>query len=196
MVKSMSNQGSNGRLIIVSGPRGSGKTTLLQAAVVRLHTCAKDIAGVLSLPVIEDGMKVAIDGLDLRSGETRRLAIRNSGMHGSLITNQWHFNRNSMQWADDLLEVSTPCDLLVVDELGILEFYRGQGWLAGLKALDHGLYQAAIVVIRPELLVKAQQRWQTTKIIEVTENNRPSALEELVTLTMIMLQVSPSISFS
>jgi hypothetical protein len=54
---------------------------------------------------------------------------------------------------------AVPCGLLVVDELGPLEFERAQGWLSGLTALDSGEYELGLVVIRPELMGAALARW-------------------------------------
>jgi nucleoside-triphosphatase THEP1 len=179
MMKNTSNPGTGGHLIILSGPRGAGKTSLIQKTLEHLQNESVDIAGILSLPVEEDGEKIAIAGLDLRNGETRCLAVRNPGLSGDLATRQWLFESQALQWADSLLEVSTPCDLLVVDELGVLEFERGQGWLSGLKALDDGRYSAAIAVIRPELLAQAKARWPKSVLIEVTEESRGPALTEL-----------------
>jgi len=178
----MSEPGKPGRVILLSGPRGAGKTTLLKKLLDTLKPEGTDISGILSMPVIKKGEKTAIDGIDLRSGEIRRLATRNTGASGQWITRQWQFDPDAMLWADRELEGSTPCDLLVVDELGVLEFERGRGWLAGLKAVDSGHYLAAIVVIRPELIEKAQKRWTNAVIVDLAPNNRTACLERLVKL--------------
>jgi hypothetical protein len=49
--------------------------------------------------------------------------------------------------------------VLIVDELGVREIERRQGWLAGLCAIDAGDYRWGVVIIRPELLSVALQRW-------------------------------------
>ncbi len=92
----MGKPGEYSRVILLSGPRGAGKTTVLQKLLVRIKTGGTDVAGILSLPVEEAGEKIAIDGIDLRSGETRRLAIRNSGASGQWITRQWQFDAEAM----------------------------------------------------------------------------------------------------
>ena len=176
----MGKPGEYSQVILLSGPRGAGKTTVLQKLLVKIKTDGTDVAGILSLPVEEAGEKIAIDGIDLRNGRTRRLAIRNSGASGQWITRQWQFDAEAMQWADRVLEVSTPCDLLIIDELGVLEFERDQGWLAGLKAIDNCRYRVAIVVIRPELLEKAQKRWASAEVINISPKNRSACLETLI----------------
>lgn len=62
-----------------------------------------------------------------------------------------------------------PCDLLIVDELGPLEFNRGEGWIAGLTAVDSGSYQSALVVIRPSLLKMAYQRWEVSQVFDLND---------------------------
>ena len=104
MMKNMPEDHPASRLIILSGLRGSGKSTLLQSAIGRVRNSGQDVAGILSLPVEKNGLKVAIDGLDLRKGEKQRLAVRNSGSQGALDTDRWQFNPHRMRWANDLLE--------------------------------------------------------------------------------------------
>jgi nucleoside-triphosphatase THEP1 len=183
----MNDPNAKSRVILLSGPRGVGKTTLILKMLDQLKPRQLDIAGILSLPVEEKGVKTAIDGIDLRSGETRRLAIRNTGASGQWITHQWQFDADAMQWANHVLKSSTPCDLLIVDEFGVLEFERGQGWLEGLKAVDNGFYKATVIIIRPELLVEAQQRWSRNIIFEITQETRDAALAKLSDLVTDLL---------
>jgi hypothetical protein len=50
----------------------------------------------------------------------------------------------------------------------VLEFERGEGWQAGLAAIDAGDYRLGVVVIRPELLDQARQRWPAARVIEIS----------------------------
>ena len=65
------------------------------------------------------------------------------------------------------------CDLLIVDELGPIELERGEGWQNGIAALNSGEYQAAVVVIRPELLDAASQLWPNASLITIQNNQDP-----------------------
>ena len=65
------------------------------------------------------------------------------------------------------MRASTPCEVLLVDEWGVLEFERNQGWVAGLGAIDSGAYRLGVVVIRPELLLRAQQRWPGARVLTI-----------------------------
>lgn len=56
-----------------------------------------------------------------------------------------------------VLEISLPCDLLIVDELGPLELTHQMGWRAALEILPRAGYRLALVVIRPELHATARR---------------------------------------
>ena len=70
-------------------------------------------------------------------------------------------------------ESSSPGSLdharLVIDELGPLEFLRGEGWMAGFEAVNSGEYRVALLVIRPSLLKEALSRWQVSRIINLDD---------------------------
>jgi len=57
--------------------------------------------------------------------------------------------------------------MLIVDELGPLEFEAEVGWSAGMKALDSRAFQVALVTIRPELLKVARQRWPFAGVVDM-----------------------------
>ena len=58
-----------------------------------------------------------------------------------------------------MLEKLPPGELLLIDELGPLEFRGEGGFIAGFAAIDARHYRLAVVVVRPELLDAARQRW-------------------------------------
>jgi nucleoside-triphosphatase THEP1 len=149
----------SGKLILVSGSIGAGKTAFCLAAVELARVRGWDAAGLISRPFFEGGLKTAIDALDLRSGETRRLAYLRRGKRAEIATKNWVFDADVLEWGNQVLKRTIPCDILVVDEMGPLEFERQQGWLEGLHALDSCLYQIALATVRPSLLQRAQNRW-------------------------------------
>lgn len=156
---------------LVTGERGTGKTTFCRALVqaVRARPEQPDVAGVISPGVYEGGEQVGIDAEDLRTGRRRRLAsLRAAGEPAlSAATKLWRFDSEALAWGNEVLRSATPCGLLVVDELGPLEFEEGRGWLAGLAAVDSGAFPAAVVVVRPRLLPDARRRWPEAEVVEV-----------------------------
>jgi hypothetical protein len=96
------------------------------------------------------------------TGEVRTLAHRqHSGGQ------QWAFVEETLEWGNSVLASAVPTDLLVLDELGPLEWVEGRGWTTGLSAVDSGLYRYALVVVRPELVEQARQRWPYAKLLDI-----------------------------
>ena len=154
-------------LFIVTGDRGAGKTTFCGRLIELARSRGWQVAGVLSPAVIVDGAKTTIDVIDLRADQRRRLAEYDPDANYPRELH-WRFDADGLAWGNTVLSDSTPCDALIVDELGVLEFERGQGWRVGLAAIDSRAYRLGVVVIRPELLTQAQQRWPTARVIEIT----------------------------
>ncbi len=160
-------------ILIVSGPRASGKTTFCTQIAKILRANGWDVAGLLSLPIIKQGEEIAKDAFDIRSGVRRNLgSVR---LHGSATTEvqtgRWTFDTKTLDWCNTIFQSSIPCDFLVIDEIGPLEFNQGQGFLEALTALDSGEFMRGAVVIRPHLLAAALQRWPAAEIIEITDTN-------------------------
>jgi len=154
--------------MILTGEIGSGKTSFCQHLVKGARQAGLDLGGLISPGVFEEGTKKAILAVDLQLDRSRKLAILRGDQAGSLATKRWRFDPEVVAWGNRVLIKSVPCDLLVVDELGPLEFERGEGWVEGLRVLDEGEFDTALVVIRPSLVARAQQRWPGAEIIKLT----------------------------
>lgn len=147
------------KILVISGWRGAGKTTLCQHLVSIARSAGLDVAGLLSPARIKEGQKTGIEVENLRSGERRLLASRLSGELQGIQLGPWTFDNSMFPWGNQVLNSAIPCHLLVIDELGPLEFDSGQGWAEGFKILDSQLYHSAIVVIRPEYVNPFFERW-------------------------------------
>jgi hypothetical protein len=158
----------SGGLVLVTGPSGAGKSALCRALIVAARRAGRDVAGLLCPAAFAGGGKIGIEVLDLRSGELRRLARRRTAADDETTSRRWIFDEAVLAWGNDRLAAATPCDLLVVDELGPLELEEGRGWSAGLAAVDSGAYATALVVVRPGLLARARARWPRAGIAEAS----------------------------
>lgn len=156
---------------ILSGPREIGKTTFLKQLIEQTQDLHIRVAGVISPAVVENGQKTAIDLVDLSTGSVKRLANLRQTENQGIYTERWAFSTESLEWGNQLLVASIPCDLLIVDELGPIELERGQGWQNGVLALSSNQFLTAVVVIRPELLGKAFSLWPQARLIEITQRN-------------------------
>lgn len=156
---------------LITGGRNQGKTQLLQlvTAELRSQLPAGTITGLLSPALRQAGRKVAIDLLDIASGERRPLAQLRRGDASSLTTRRWSFNQGAIDWGNFRLQQMAPSPIFVVDELGPLEFERGLGLQAALGQLDSMAFQLALVVIRPSLLAAAIERWRPQTIINLED---------------------------
>jgi nucleoside-triphosphatase THEP1 len=160
-------------ITIVSGDIESGKTSYCNNVATELDERGWDVRGVISPAVFDGETKIAIDAVDISTAEQRRLAdlrSNNTSTSGP-TTKRWAFYAETIDWCNDVLKRSTPCDLLVVDELGPLEFEQSSGLLEGLVAVDTRLYQHAIVVVRSHLLDQARSRWPEAETTTVNPSD-------------------------
>ncbi|HSQ38578.1 MAG TPA: nucleoside-triphosphatase, partial [Anaerolineales bacterium] len=152
--------------------RGAGKTTFCRALADQARAAGWDVAGLLSPPVFENGVKTGILAENLRTGETRHLAQLAASSHLPLSTfhlplGVWRFDSSILAWGNQVLETCLPCDLFIVDELGPLELIRGEGWSNALTALRQPTYRVGVVVIRPELVETAQKLLPACKTLSL-----------------------------
>jgi nucleoside-triphosphatase len=157
------------KIFLVTGVSGSGKTTFCREMARAAQRHAWQIAGLLSLPEFTGPEKTGIWAQDLRSGEKRLLASVKRQEENDLLFGKWFFNRQMLDWGNDVLKASIPCDLLVVDELGPLELKLSQGWTNALDVIRTGRYRLALVVIRPELLEMVQPILNFSQVISLSK---------------------------
>ena len=145
-------------LTVISGIRNIGKTNLCLLLIEKLQRAGKDIKGVVSPGIYQNGRKVGIAVRDIASGEEQEMAVFSPGWDPERPEREWLFNMDVVNWANQQLGKAVPADYLLIDELGFLEFEEQHGWTNGLKILSGGLYKHAFVVVRPELLTIAKER--------------------------------------
>jgi nucleoside-triphosphatase THEP1 len=155
--------------VILTGERGVGKTTVCREAITLARAKEYACGGIITLTQ-PDG---ELDVLDVSSGETRRLTLP-PGAKPAIVQGRFRFAPDTMGWGNMALTRSTPCQLLMVDELGPLELEQGRGWTKAFAVLQRGDFTLALVVIRPELVVRAQLRLPSsaTTVLAVTSEDR------------------------
>lgn len=156
------------QVVVITGEIESGKTSLCRELDRLARLDGIKSAGLISPAVFEAGSKTAIDVQDLTSGERRRLADLRERISTGLETRRWSFHPDAVAWGNQILQRACPCDLLIIDELGPLEFNRAEGWISALEIVDQGQFQTALLVIRPDLVGAASRRWQVTRILDLS----------------------------
>ncbi len=162
----------DGKRFLLSGEREIGKTSLLLELKEQAQNADFDVSGVISPAVFEGGFKMGIDLLDLRSGKQLRLANLNvAEPEGQIATTHWTFDESALNYGNEVLGRSIPCDLLIVDELGPIELVRGQGWQNGIQAIESRAYKTAVIVIRPSLLDVATSKWPDANLLKLEQQD-------------------------
>jgi nucleoside-triphosphatase len=136
-------------VLIVSGERGSGKTPLALAAAAQAVRAGQRVGGLICPGVFQDGEKLGFDVLELVSGVRRPLARRIPWDVAGPQIGPWQFAAAAFAWGNAALATSGPLDLLILDELGPLEFGRQAGWYAARARLARRDYRLALLVVRP-----------------------------------------------
>jgi nucleoside-triphosphatase len=177
--------------VILSGESGCGKTTLCTRIVAMARARGLAVAGVVTPPRLADGRKIGLDVEDIRSGQRRPLAEAYAESHPSIAgamagprMGSWQFYADGLAWGAMILRHATPCDLLVIDELGPLELLQGQGWTVGLEVLRGSRYHMALVTARPGLLPYFQEQLAPREpiILTVTRANRDALPAHIIAL--------------
>lgn len=171
------------RVWIITGNHEAGKTSFCRRVLFEAQTRGFKTGGVLSPAVFENGIKTGIEVQDVASGKKRLLATLREEVLNA-VTKRWKFDEAALNWGSTLLYQSVPCDVLIVDELGPLELEHGQGWVEGMRAINSGNYQAALVVIRPELMPTALQRWPKAEVMTFSRSDPPDVLNRMIELIL------------
>ncbi len=174
------------RIVILTGERDVGKSTVCRETLALAQAKGYTCGGVLTLKRSSG----ALDVLDLGSGYVRRLTVEPE-VSPAVIQGRFRFDPETLAWGRHALTHATPCQLLVVDELGPLEIERGDGWREAFDVLRQDDFALALVVVRPELIVKAQLRLPASavNVLTVTTDNRDALPAQL--LKMLDREVAP-----
>jgi molybdopterin-guanine dinucleotide biosynthesis protein A len=153
--------------ILLTGESGSGKTTWCSELVGLARDAGMAVGGVVSPGVYVGDHRVAIELWDVATDERRPLAALRTEPDPSAVTKRWEMVPEGLSWGNNRLRLDRLIDLLVVDELGPLEFSHGGGLQAALEAIDQGEYRVAVVVVRPSLLDEALKRWPGSRVVRI-----------------------------
>ncbi len=145
----------------MTGPIQTGKTTWIRNLLAQ--PTGLRVGGVLCPAQFEDGVKTAILAQLIPGGEPFMYAPRREivGEGGEHVFAGWDFQQSAFDVINEHF-ASPACrcaDLLVVDEIGWLELFRGQGYTNAMDLLDRAAVPRVLTIIREDLVPAAEQRW-------------------------------------
>ena len=172
--------GFDGTIRIVTGERHTGKSTLCRRVAAAAHAAGLVVAGIVTEDSADDGTRRVTD---LRTGENRHFGMQaksGTGLEparpvgGDPLTPSWMYDEGVFAWGNNVLTRSSPCDLLVIDELGPLEILGDRGWYTAFEVIRRRHFGTALVVCRPALVSDLRERIddRTAMVYEVTLESR------------------------
>lgn len=164
-------------ILILTGERGVGKTTRVLSLCRSWSNRDFPHFGVASPKIMDDGLVVGISAVDLASGETKTLALRDDEP-GRRI-GPWRFLDEGIAFANDCCRPREQDGVAVIDEIGPLEL-RGQGLTMAWGALQTGRYPHALIVVRTELVETVKEKVAgDVRIISWSEGIEKTTPEEM-----------------
>jgi nucleoside-triphosphatase THEP1 len=138
------------------------------------------VTGIVTEDTTDDGTRRVTD---LRTGEKRHFGMQAKNGAGfettrpagvDPLTPSWMYDEGVFAWGNNVLARSTPCDVLVIDELGPLEILGDRGWFTAFEVMHRWHFGTALVVCRPILVSDLQERigGRSTVVYEVTIDRR------------------------
>lgn len=175
------------RIGLLTGPVGAGKTTVAERVTDLARRQAIVCGGLLAPAMVNTcGQKAGIWGVDIGTGERRVMARTGRDLGGPAI-GPYSFDAAALDWAVGVVDGAIgSCDLLIVDEIGKLELWRGIGLASVLPRLSAGEARRALILVRDSLLSELQAILGPVEqvVFRVREENRgalpPDVLSDIL----------------
>ena len=130
----------------------------------------KSTAGFISPGRFEHGEKTGIFAKNIMSQESRLLASNQAGEIPGLGFGIWHFDAEVIHWVNQTFGLISTTELLVVDEIGPVEFDLSQGWISAFEVIRIATYQLALVVIRPAYVAAFRKMGYSFKNLDLDQS--------------------------
>ncbi len=161
---------------IITGKQNSGKTVMLLDLLKLILNNEISICGLVSPGVYENNERIAIQVLDIESGERAILADLKQGWTPNNPVKKWKMREETIDWGDEHLQKMDPKGkIFFLDEIGIYELLDKKGWQTGLKILREKAYTYAVIAVRKDVL---------SEVIKICEKARISV--EIIDLDVLV----------
>ena len=156
-----------GKINLITGERDVGKTILCSTLIEKMKIKEYSVAGIISPGLYHNDVKVGIEAINIKSGENVKLADYSPGWDIENPLRIWKMNSDAIPWGNDVLNNSIPCDVLIIDEIGYLEFEKNSGWNNSFKILREKEFKIAFIVVRIDLMGAALSYWEKAQILKI-----------------------------
>lgn len=180
------------QIVFLTGSPGAGKTQVCrQVAELARHKGLRVVGLLTEAHRLASG-RIVQTVVNLRTGESRRLADFVGLDEGEPIGRgvagrfSWTFVNESVRWGRHELDrcLAKAADVLVIDQIGPLELLAGSGWSNAVEILRSAQFDLALVVVNPLVLDELRRRLGDANVIEVevAAGTRAAVAEQLAGL--------------
>lgn len=124
------------------------------------------VGGVLGTPVLVDGEKIGNDIVDLVTDESALLCrIKSCADYEGEETDNYVLSGKGMEFGKKAIRAAADCDLIVIDEVGVLEL-SGSGFMDEVRmAIESG--NDTLLVIKSKHIARFRQIFQGQEFREI-----------------------------
>jgi nucleoside-triphosphatase THEP1 len=168
------------KIFIITGEVRSGKTLSISKVITEITKLGIKATGVFSPARFENEKKTGIYLVDISSGEKKLLAKYQPDWDAENPKREWKMDLEVLLWGNEVIQDSVPTSVLIIDELGYLEFEKNSGWISSFEILNSGDFKVAIIVVRNGLLEQALVKWKSAKVLYIETPSQSKEISEFL----------------
>jgi nucleoside-triphosphatase THEP1 len=163
------------KIIIITGKIGVGKTAFVRKLIRHLKNRNLKAAGIVSLRVMHENIRIGYDVENLQTQATSCLA-RIADKNEQADIGQFVFSKTGLTLGIEALNIENlkNADYVVVDEIGPFEL-QDNGWAFSLGELLSQYNKSLILLIREHLVEAVVEKWNFKKPLLIFVDNASEA---------------------